>query len=145
MTAVVIHVADREHREAGTRTNPASRQALRLRPISHRRDTRNAGRRIIRRDLAAGACSRVRSGLGIGNAGWNSVSNRRQSTPLEFFPAQGAGHLSGLARFQLRQKSSRCLTDAFHVQSFPSAPELHEQHGRRRLKCPTKALKRLTR
>lgn len=52
----------------------------------------------------------------------------------------------GRARFQLRQKSPRCASDGFHVnRSFHDAPACQVQSDRSVLKCPTKALKGLTR
>lgn len=52
----------------------------------------------------------------------------------------------GRARFQLRQKSLRCAANGFHVNhSFRDASACQVQSDRSGLKCPTKALKGLTR
>lgn len=62
-----------------------------------------------------------------------------------FRPPRGP-FLSCAALIELRQKSASSRADAFHVQnSLSNAPACHEQYDRRRLECPTKALKRLTR
>lgn len=74
----------------------------------------------------------------------NRLLNPARNEFLGAFKALRRLFLLGNARFQACQQSSCCVADTFHALSFPNAPELHEQLGRRRMECPTKVLKDLT-
>lgn len=83
--------------------------------------------------------SSVRGRLGIGAA------NPGQPVPFNFSrPFKAPGSLTSHTRIQFLAEQFRGEAPINHVVSFPNAPELHEQHRRRRLECPTKALKDLT-
>lgn len=126
---VVIH-SDQSARRPGdgwTR-KPVRLPAERLRQAHS--DFQSTGRRLARRDLVAVAFSRARDRLGVGSAGWNSVSDHGQPVPLKFVPAFKASGslLLGNALIDLRQKSASRRADRFHVnRSFRDAPAFHEQ------------------